>query len=99
MLSPEKVKKVFHPRNKLQAGKRKNYRNSKFSDHSWLKHTHITNIQLDIKENFLSLVEVVYWKYLVKITLNSETFTELQVKPGIKQEHWLSLANIPVVLE
>ena len=40
MLSPEKVKKVFHPRNKLQAGKRKNYRNSKFSDHSWLKHTH-----------------------------------------------------------
>lgn len=49
MLSPEKVKKVFHPRNKLQAGKRKNYRNSKFSDHSWLKHTHITNIQLDIK--------------------------------------------------
>ena len=43
-------------------------------------------------------MKVVYWKYLVKITLNSETFTELQVKPGIK-EHWLSLANIPVVLE
>ena len=34
MLSPEKVKKVFHPGNKLQAGKTKDYRNSKFSDHS-----------------------------------------------------------------
>ena len=45
------------------------------------------------------MVEVVYWKYLVKITLNGETFTELLVKPEIKQEHWLSLANVPVVLE
>ena len=44
-------------------------------------------------------MEVVYWKYLVKITLNGETFTELQVKPEIKQENWLSLANVPVVLE
>ena len=43
MPSPEKVKKVLHQETNYKQVK-ENYRNSKFSDHSWLTHTHIINI-------------------------------------------------------